>query len=103
MIADFYAIVLMAAMKKFVSITALFLTFSALAVAQARFGPGSAYLNHTDAAELEAAAGSAPPDEADYKPQLKRPIRYRQPSVRCQDGTVSYSRQNVCAGRGGPR
>jgi hypothetical protein len=96
MIAGFYAIVLMAAMKKLASITALFVTFSALAVAQARFGPGSARLSNPDVAELGA-------NEEDHKPQLKRPIRYRQPSVLCQDGTVSYSRQNVCAGRGGPR
>jgi hypothetical protein len=68
---------------------ALLLTVSAASIAQVHFNSGSARPN-----DPQAATQTVP-----NKAKIKR----QRPSVRCHDGSLSYSRQNVCTGHGGAR
>jgi hypothetical protein len=76
-------------MKTLPLVFALLLTVSAAAIAQVHFNSGSTRPN-----DPEAAAQKVP---------VKAKVKRQRPSVRCQDGSVSYSRQNVCTGHGGVR
>jgi preprotein translocase subunit SecE len=76
------------AMKTLLLVFALMLAVSAAALAQVNFDSGSATPKSLEAARY-----------AVQKAKMKR----NRPSVRCRDGTVSYSRQNVCTGHGGAR
>jgi hypothetical protein len=77
-------------MKPILIVFALLLTLSAAALAQVHFNSGSAQPKN-----LQAAA----PDIQASKAKAKR----NRVSVRCKDGTLSYSRQNICTGHGGAR
>lgn len=76
-------------MKTLPIILALLLTVSAAAIAQVHFNSGSARPDN--------------PEAATQKVISKAKAKRQRPSVRCQDGTLSYSRQNVCTGHGGAR
>jgi hypothetical protein len=76
-------------MKPILLVFALLLTLSAAAFAQVHFNSGSAQPTNPQAATPDIPA--------------KAKVKRKRVSVRCKDGTVSYSRQNVCTGHGSAR
>jgi hypothetical protein len=76
-------------MKTLPLVFALLLTVSVAAIAQVHFNSDSARPNN--------------PEATTQKVPVKAKVKRQRPSVRCQDGSLSYSRQNVCTGHGGAR
>lgn len=76
-------------MKTLVVLCAILLTVSAVALAQVHFNSASARPNN--------------PEPATQMVVSKQKVKRHRPFVRCLDGTVSFSRQNVCTGHGGAR